>query len=274
MLFSKRFKFITAAAVLLGGIAAMSTANAVTSLKLFVNGKELVMAVPAEMKDGTATAPIRAVAEALGASVRWDAKGNSVSIESKSPVSKEQVAGWITAQGKENNYYLDGLAYQLVDLDGDNELEVVAAIDGAVHLGNFFIFRKELDGSYRLIQEKRWKVENVKPNDPIDFSGKKMFETIEHTGGTGLAVDIAHLWYLENGSMVEAWTGTLKEMNAMQRDNYYLTVGGYRLAEETGSLYAWESKYKLDIEGNRTTGEPVTAVKSFTFDGTGFVEVE
>ncbi|MNI63803.1 hypothetical protein D3C73_1192050 [compost metagenome] len=58
----------------------------------------------------------------------------------------------------------------------------------------------------------------------------------------------------------------------MQENKYDLTVGGYRIVEEIGSLYAWESKYKLDAEAARTLGEPVTIVKKFTFDGPRFVE--
>ena len=48
----------------------------------------------------------------------------------------------------------------MTNLDDDNDLDIVAKIDGAVHLGQFFIFDKDVRGDYQMAVEKDWKVEN------------------------------------------------------------------------------------------------------------------
>lgn len=50
-------------------------------VKLIVNGKELHPEVPAQIIDGSTLVPARALAEALGASVTWDAKNQAVIVE-------------------------------------------------------------------------------------------------------------------------------------------------------------------------------------------------
>jgi hypothetical protein len=69
--------------------------------------------------------PIRWVAEALGADVQWDEHTNAVRINSsqcppREPLSKEQIAAIIQAQGKhKDSYYVDGLSYDFANVDGD-----------------------------------------------------------------------------------------------------------------------------------------------------------
>lgn len=231
------------------------------------------------MKNNIVTGPVRAIAEALGANVNWNEADNTVEITNKQPITKEQVSNWINSQGKEERYYIYGLSYELVNLDNDSDLEIVAKIDGAVHIGNFFILDKTEDGIYKLIDEKLWKAECPKLNQPIYVNGKKVFETVVRTGGTGADVNVSHLWYLENGKMVEAWQGKLKErLTIHPSGGYLLNVGSYQIIcsgsvyESTNDyssnrLYYWETKYKFADDNITKVGEPVTTSETFKFDG-------
>ncbi len=58
-------------------------ASATEPIKIFVNGIELHSDVPAQVIDGRTMAPIRFIAEALGAKVDWDGDTNSVIITTK-----------------------------------------------------------------------------------------------------------------------------------------------------------------------------------------------
>lgn len=58
-------------------------ALAASPIKLFVNGQEIVTEVTPKIVAGTVLAPLKAIAEAFGATVEWDEKTKSVSIEAK-----------------------------------------------------------------------------------------------------------------------------------------------------------------------------------------------
>lgn len=252
------------------GVLIFCVVNANGTPRIFLNGTELITEISPELKNDTMMGPVRTIAEAFGANVNWNEKNNIVEITTKDSITKDQVSQWITTQGKEKEYFLEGLSHEMINLDADNDLEVIAKIDGTVHLGNFFLFDKTKDEDYKLIGEKAWKIENSKMNSPFIINGKKIFEIVERTGGTGLDVYIAHLWYLEEDKMVEAWQGQIKELNAMKMGNYSLNIGSYQILNDTNILYYWESKYKLGADAATTLGEPVTTVKKFTFDGNVF----
>ncbi|MEF2967249.1 hypothetical protein V3851_15535 [Paenibacillus sp. M1] len=184
----------------------------------------------------------------------------------------EQVADWITRQGLEEvkELYLEALSYVEVQLDEDAELEVIAGIDGGVHLGRFFIFDQTSNGAFTLVAERDWKVEELDPGMEKDVELKKVFETVERTGGTGIDVYYAHLWYLENGEMKEAWQGTLKMRNAMLPGEHSLLAGGYQVIENT--LYSWETITKLADDDETPLAGPETMLKVYRFDGSKFAE--
>ena len=73
--------FVIALAVLLV-VATSIFAFADSAIKIFVDGKELDATVPPAIKNGSTVASVRDIAEALGASVMWDAETKSVRIES------------------------------------------------------------------------------------------------------------------------------------------------------------------------------------------------
>ena len=131
-----------------------TAALASNPIKLIVNGREIKPDVAPQIINGRTMIPIRWVAEALGADVKWDEHANAVRINSSQcpiykPLSKEQIETIIQAQGKhKDSYYFDGLSYDFVNMDDDADWEIVAKIDGAVHLGNFFIFDKDSSGDY------------------------------------------------------------------------------------------------------------------------------
>ncbi|WP_410768625.1 stalk domain-containing protein [Fontibacillus sp. BL9] len=266
--------------LLTAGILLSGPAKADPSLNLWIDGKPQDMRV--DRKDGMIMAPVRSLAESLGASVTWDPKGNQVHVKSgpgdseaqngmeDTKVTLKQVASWVKQQGAGSNYYLEGLSFEEVQLDEDDELEVIAGIDGGVHLGQFFIFDRNASGNYKLLAEKNWKVEQLDPGVAKDVELKKVFETVERTGGTGIDVHYAHLWYLDNGIMKEAWRGTMKERFAMVPDGHSLLAGSYQVIDNT--LYSWETFTKLADDDETVVGKPETKMKVFRFDGTEFVE--
>ncbi|MGD8190787.1 nuclear transport factor 2 family protein [Brevibacillus ginsengisoli] len=190
-----------------------------------------------------------------------------------SVISKANVQKWIETQGKEKNYYFPGLNYQLLNLDEDPDMEIVATIDGAVHLGNFFVLDKQA-GSYKLIAERNWKVEKLSAQPLIEPNGKKIYETVERTGGTGLDVEIAHLWYVDKGGFHEAWEWTTKERAVIPSSgNIQLTVGSYQIVQDpTLQLYAWTSSHLLNGDAYAPVAHtPNDYMRIFNFNGERFV---
>ncbi len=55
------------------------------TIKLIVNGKEVIPNVPPQIINGTVMVPVRFVSEALGAKVEWDSTRNAVIITSQQP---------------------------------------------------------------------------------------------------------------------------------------------------------------------------------------------
>ena len=147
-------------------VAMATTAFADKPIKLIVNGYEIKPDIPPQLINGRTMVPVRWAAEALGADVQWDERAGAVRINSSQcpspkPLSKEQIESIIRSQGKhKDSYYLDGLSYDLANLDDDADWEIVAKIDGTVHLGNFFILDKDPGGDYKLAAEQGWKVEH------------------------------------------------------------------------------------------------------------------
>lgn len=185
---------------------------------------------------------------------------------------KDQIAQWIQQQGERDEYYLEALSYTEVQLDMDNDLEIIAGIDGGAHLGQFFIFDRSSEGSYRMITEKDWKVEQLHPGLMKDVELTMLFETVEHTGGTGIDVQIAHLWYLKDGEFKEAWEGRLKERNAMMTGSHSLLAASYQVIENW--LYSWETFYTLADDDVTNTEPPRTTMKRFEFNGEVFELVD
>ena len=73
--------------------------------------------------------------------------------------TKEEVTKLIKTHGTKSPYYFEGLSYKVANIDKDNDFELVAKIDGGVHVGHFFIFDKSSQGKYTLVAQKDWKVE-------------------------------------------------------------------------------------------------------------------
>ncbi|WP_334071232.1 MULTISPECIES: hypothetical protein [Paenibacillus] len=191
--------------------------------------------------------------------------------QTQTTLSKKQVTQWIKKQGaRKVNYYFEGLSFVEMQLDNDEELEVIAGIDGASHLGQFFVFDRSKAGTYKLIAEKDWKVERLHPGPAIEMNSKKLFETVERTGGTGLDIKYVHLWHVENGKWVEAWKGVLKERNAMITGLHSLVAGGYQVIDDT--LYSWNTLTLLEDDDETMKGQRETTLQIFRFDGTRFVE--
>jgi hypothetical protein len=255
---------------------AAAAAFASDPVKLYVNGQEMELNVLPQIVNGRVMVPVRWIAEALDAEVKWDKKTNSVLINKNYPafISKEEVITLIEEQGKASDYYIEGLSYELVNLDNDADLEIAAKIDGAVHLGHFFIFKQDLLGKYKLITEQSWKVERCNFRNPLEIEGKKLFEVVTRTGGTGLDIFDVHLVYLEDGTFVEAWQGTLFERSAALPGAYYRRIGSYQVDREANYLYAWETTHQLEQDGVTPKGEGKTTTNCYLFDGSFFNETD
>ncbi|WP_110932724.1 hypothetical protein [Paenibacillus bouchesdurhonensis] len=267
---------ITALVIL--GITITPPVEANHPLIVSLNGQQLKSRF--EVNNGQVYAPLLPLAAELGYKVNWNRQSAQIDIvtdsasrvreQSVAKITSKQVADWIVEQGAEDRYYVEGLSFELLDLDGDGEVEIVAAIDGGVHLGNYFIFKKASDGEYQMVFESRWKVDSLKLGEPIQVGDKLLYETLERTGGTGLDVEIAHLWYIEQGQVVEAWKGAVKEMNAMIPDSYSMTVAGYRIQDD--QLYYWRTLSLLEDDAETLQGTPDTRLTMFTFDGASFIQ--
>ena len=156
-------------------------------------------------------------------------------------------------------------------LDDAADQEIIAKIDGAVHLGNFFIFRKDSNGNYKLITEQGWKVEKWDFDNPLEVGGNKLFKLVTRTGGTGLDVVNVHLAYIKENKFVEAWQGTLLERSAMLPGSQYKKVGSYQFDAEDERLYAWETACQLEQDGLTPQGNPTTTTNVYLFDGEKFI---
>jgi len=95
-------------------VAVATVGFAAIPIKLIVNGQEIKADVPAQLISGRTMVPVRWVAEALGANVEWDAKSNSVKIDTKGitqdyinktpstllPSGGSISMGWLTRQNR------------------------------------------------------------------------------------------------------------------------------------------------------------------------------
>lgn len=77
---SKKFFVVLTLAVFLVG--AVTSAYAISPVKLLLDGKEMKTDVLPKIVDGRLLVPVRIISEALGANVAWDEINNTVSIES------------------------------------------------------------------------------------------------------------------------------------------------------------------------------------------------
>lgn len=83
----KRVAFIAISVVVLLFFG-FATAGASENIHLFVNGREIYPDVPPQIINDRTMVPLRAVAEALGADVRWDRTSNVVSITKQNEVQE------------------------------------------------------------------------------------------------------------------------------------------------------------------------------------------
>jgi hypothetical protein len=270
----KRWGFISL--VIIGIVLVVGSSAASDRISLFVNGKLTKAGDAAQITNGKVVVPARALAEAMGASISWNKKTHSVHIHTG--ISRDEVAAWIIKQGAEmdaSSYYLDGLTFELANVDQDVEPEVLARIDGGVHLGVFFLFDKQPDSSYKLIFERPWHVYSWNLT-PIEVDGPdgpiQLYQIFSRTGGTGVDVKEAHLMYMsDSGVWIEAWSGTLKIRSVFQ-DNVHHVMGSYQLNDDNGQLLYWQTVTDVNLTSNEQIGDSLTTTKLFEMDQGLFVE--
>ncbi|HBZ79064.1 MULTISPECIES: hypothetical protein [Brevibacillus] len=204
----------------------------------------------------------------------------------------EQVIGWINASAK-NLVALPNFDFQLANLDDDADWEIVAKQNSTVHLGTFYILDQKADRTYSLVAEKPWNVPHLQlerwdfssernhpqldphaSDDSAEVAGKRLFETIDHTGGTGISAYEAHLWYMEKGKLVEAWSGVLKQTSSVPGGQLFQTLGNYQLLtddEQHPALYYWTTEQELDPDtGSPLSGKSSTKLQVYRFENGAF----
>lgn len=185
-------------------------------------------------------------------------------------ISKEQVIKWINEQSKNKLAYYDDFTYKSINLDNDLELEVVAKNINGVHLGNFYIFDCDKSGRYKLIGEENWHVLSWNFSTPIIIGDRKIYEVIDRSGGSGIDITTANLWYIENGEFIKAWNTILKHRTVLQ-DDYFLKIGSYQFNNESNLMYSWLSSYIYELDGVTLKNKKGDDSKVFKFDGIKFV---
>ncbi|MGZ0050809.1 hypothetical protein [Brevibacillus gelatini] len=199
-----------------------------------------------------------------------------------------QVIQWINASAQEpvpvDSPHFD---FELVNLDEDADWEIIAKHNESVHIGTFYVLDQKPDRTYSLVAEKKWNVPQLQPDrwdyaqevnhpglDPHDadrrtaLTGVRLIETIDHTGGTGQNIYEAHLWYLEKGKLVEAWSGLLQQTASVPGGQLFQTLGSYQIVNgETPQLYYWTTEQELDPDtGAPLPGKTSTKLAVYQFD--------
>ncbi|WP_409175734.1 hypothetical protein [Brevibacillus fortis] len=214
------------------------------------------------------------------------------SLASKEP-TKTQVMDWINKQAKDP-VVTDNFDFQLVNLDDDPELEIVAKHNGSVHIGNFYVLDQKWDRTYALIAEEEWNpprlqldhwdytrevnspaIDKNAEDEPRLLAGKRVFETVHHTGGSGLSVYEANLWYLDKGRLVKAWEGLLRQTVSVPGGQLFRTIGSYQIVHDDEAkplLYHWQTKQELNPDtGELLPGKPETTLQMYRWENGVFV---
>ncbi|TKI57012.1 hypothetical protein E8L90_16925 [Brevibacillus antibioticus] len=192
-------------------------------------------------------------------------------------ITADKVKQWIREQGKEKEYYLRNLTFQLSNVDNDSELEVIATIEGGAHLGHFFIFDKQSAEQYKLVTEQPWRVADsgfdesvpdIGVKEPVaEIDGKVLYQTIVADGGSGLSSRTAYLWYLENGKFTVAWNGEIRLTSTFQNNNV-VEIGTYDIDED--NLFYFSNSYKINTEDKKAQPEIKQTAAIFKFNGQTF----
>ncbi|MBH0329672.1 hypothetical protein ABH14_07600 [Brevibacillus brevis] len=206
----------------------------------------------------------------------------SVPLASKEPTTI-QVKEWINKQAKKP-IVTDYFDFQFVNLDDDPESEIVAKHNGSVHIGSFYILDQKQDRTYTLIAEEDWNPSRLqldhwdfteKEVEPAFLAGKRLFETVHHTGGSGVCVYEAHLWYVDNGQLVNAWEGLLRETISIPVGEHFQAVGSYQIVQDDSEhplLYHWQTKQELNPDtGELLPGKPETTLQMYRWENGVFV---
>ncbi|MGF9905782.1 hypothetical protein [Brevibacillus porteri] len=214
------------------------------------------------------------------------------SLASKEP-TKTQVMDWINKQAKDP-VVSDYFDFQLVNLDDDPEPEIVAKNNGSVHIGNFYVLDQKWDRTYALIAEEEWNPprlqldhwdytrevnhSEINKNDDTELrllADKRVFETVHHTGGTGICVYESNLWYLDKGRLVNAWEGLLRQTVSVPGGQLFQTVGSYQILHDDSEkplLYHWQTQQELNPDtGELLPGKPETTLQIYHWENGVFV---
>ncbi|MFF2530217.1 hypothetical protein ACFVS2_15065 [Brevibacillus sp. NPDC058079] len=213
-------------------------------------------------------------------------------LASKEPTTS-QVMEWINKQAKAP-IVTDNFDFQLVNLDDDPVPEIVAKHNGSVHIGNFYILDQRPDRAYALIAEEEWNpprlqldhwdytrevnspaIDKNAEDEPRLLAGKRVFETVQHTGGSGVSVYEANLWYLDKGRLVKAWEGLLRETVSVPGGQLFRTVGSYQIVHDDEAkplLYHWQTKQELNPDtGELLLGKPETTLQMYRWENGVFI---
>ncbi|WP_261376019.1 hypothetical protein [Brevibacillus brevis] len=118
-------------------------------------------------------------------------------------------------------------------------------------------------------------IDKTDDTEPRLLAEKRIFETVQHTGGSGICVYEANLWYLDKGRLVKAWEGLLQETVSVPGGQLFRTVGSYQVVHDDEAkplLYHWTTKQELNPDtGELLPGMPETSLQMYRWENGVFV---
>ena len=124
---TRRLKDFTAGAILtavvVGGVTVGYAKVAQTSIPVTVDGKQLVTEKEPFIYDGTTYLPVRAVGEAVGKTVGWDGKTNTVTLSSTGNSGAITLPGNIYDDDYDDRYDDDKYDDDIYDDDYDDRYD-------------------------------------------------------------------------------------------------------------------------------------------------------
>ena len=224
----------------------MSTAAAENPIRLIVNGKTIQTDVPPQMMEGRVMIPIRGVAEALGAEVKWDEENRAVMVDTKTqsghyenPYRYPRLPQEITSPEMLLQAYFASLAYA-------NNLspEQLGAAGGTLGMG-----QEPYHAAYRYWSAE-WQEEHPFEEFLDSWSGTahvellKLYESDMQDGKTRFFVETKHLESAGNKSQLGEFYYAGFFTAALTGDGWRITEGSLEpqnLAWALGGHQPWRA---------------------------------
>ncbi|MEQ6358165.1 copper amine oxidase N-terminal domain-containing protein [Thermoanaerobacter thermohydrosulfuricus] len=115
MLLKKRLVLVISAILMVSFFTVIAFAN--STIKLIVNGSEIKPDVPPQIINGRTMVPIKWVAEAVGAEVKWDKQDRIVTISFSDKVETDLISNYLRT-AETPKHFVENFAHALQDRNG------------------------------------------------------------------------------------------------------------------------------------------------------------